>query len=197
MKLSMVIPTYILNDDLERLAFCTAISYKDQVDELIITEDGGRHCEKLRGIADIYIYNKKNRGFSVNVNTGWKMASGDFVAIVNSDTSLSKGNIRDLCIEGKVTSPEIENQFIPFLAGPFFVVPKSVTKERGMLIEDMRTYFSDSDYDHRVRDIFQKVDSVVIYHEMAKTVTAAGIEGQMEKDRKTYARLVKEGKAKS
>ena len=40
MKISMVIPTYTKTKDLEKKAFVCAFSYKDQVDELIIIEDG-------------------------------------------------------------------------------------------------------------------------------------------------------------
>jgi hypothetical protein len=90
------------------------------------------------------------------------------------------------------------NQYIDRLAGPFWVVPKEVTQERGYLMEEMHTYSSDSEYDNRVADIFQKVTSVEIYHEMAQTVSAAGVEGgeQQEKDRDIYSQLIQEGKAK-
>jgi hypothetical protein len=66
-----------------------------------------------------------------------------------------------------------------------------------MLMEEMKTYSSDSEYDHRVRDIFQKVESVEIFHEQAQTVKAAGIEGgvEQERDRKILQKLIEEGKA--
>ncbi len=79
------------------------------------------------------------------------------------------------------------------------MVPKEIREERGMLMEEMRTYCSDSEYDERVKDIFEKVDSVSIFHEMAQTVTAAGVEGgiEQEKDRQQYSKLVRDGKVKS
>lgn len=195
--ISMVIPTYTLNKDLEELAYRAACSYRPQVDELIIIEDGGLPSERLAKIANHYIYHK-NYGFTKNVNTGWKNASGKFVMIVNSDTYLLKGFLVDLCIKGKVVSPEIVNQYIERLAGPFWVAPKEVTKERGYLMEEMKTYSSDSEYENRVADIFQKVPFVQIYHEQAQTVKVAGIEGGVEqqRDREIYARLIAEGKAK-
>lgn len=187
-KISMVIMTYTLTEDLERIAYNSALSYRDQVDELIITEDGGSFSNKLRKVSDIYIYGKNNVGFTANVNRGWRISSGDYTMIVNSDTYLSEGKLKDLCIPGTVTSPVIENQFITKLAGPFFVIPKEIQEERGYLVEDMRTYCSDSEYEERVRDIFQTVESVKIYHEMARTVTEAGVEGgeEQERDRKAY-----------
>jgi hypothetical protein len=197
-KISMVIPTYTLNSELEEIAYNATVFYRDQVDELIITEDGGMFSQKLMDMADIYTRYKTNGGFTKNVNRGWKQATGDYVMIVNSDTWLSKGKLVDLCIPGKVTSPVIRNQTIPFLAGPFWCAPKEVTKERGYLMEEMHTYSSDSEYDHRIRDIFQKVPEVEIMHYMAKTVTAAGVEGgvQQQKDREIYSQLVSDGKAK-
>jgi len=196
--LSIVIPTYTLNKELEELAIRCLLSYKDYADEVIVTEDGGMFSPMLMEMSDHYIYNKKNVGFTRNVNTGWRFSSGDYTAIINSDTELTSGNLADLCIPGKVTSPHISNQYIDRLAGPFFVVPETVKEERGLLIEDMKTYSSDSEFDARVADIFMKVPSVVIYHEQAQTVKAAGVEGGAEqaRDREIYAQLIRDGKAK-
>ena len=198
MKISLIIPTYLINKHLEELAIRCVLSYREQVDELIITENGGFFSPELYKLADYYILGKENTGFTKNVNRGWINAKGDYVMIVSSDTFLLKGNLVDLCIPGKVTSPIIGNQYIPFLAGCFWCAPKEVTKERGYLMEEMRTYCSDSEYDVRVRDIFQKVDSIKVFHEQAQTVKAAGEEGgeAQRKDREIYQKLKEEGKAK-
>lgn len=198
MKISLVIPTYTLTKELERLALWAAASYREQVGQLIITEDGGMYSPKLQEISDIYIYNKVNVGFSKNVNRGWKNADGDFVMIVNSDTQLMKGKLDDLCIPGMVTSPEIVNQYIDRLAGPFWCTPKELTDRFGYLREEMRTYSSDSEYDERMKDFFIKVPSVQVFHEQAKTVTEAGVEGgeEQERDRKIYADLIAKGEVK-
>jgi len=184
MSLSIVIPTYTLNLDLKNMAMTCAKSYK--CDELIITEDAGGYDRELRDIADTYIYNNRNGGFTVNVNRGWRQATGDFVAIVSSDTFLVSGDLKDLCIEGKVTSPAIENQNIEGLAGSFFVVHKSCPK---FLNETMKTYYSDEEYKERTKDLFVKVPSVVIHHHQAKTVTVAGIEGDSYGDKIAYENL--------
>lgn len=198
MKISLVIPMINLNPYLEDLAITAAVSYRDQVDQLIISEGGGNFSEKLRKIADLYLYSHENVGFTKNVNRGWRLAEGDFVMIVNSDTCLlHHGKLADLCIPGKVTSPIIANQYIDRLAGPFWCTPKEIAKERGYLLEELKTYSSDSEYDSRVKDIFQKVDTVQIYHEQAQTVKALGIEGgaEQDRDRKIYQKLIEEGKA--
>lgn len=196
-KISMVIPTYTLNKSMEEMALICADFYRSQVDELIITEDGGLFSQELYDLADRYIYNKKNTGFTRNMNIGWATAYGDYTMLVSSDTHLVSGDLNDLCIPMTVTSPEIVNQSIERLAGPFFVVPKEIKEERGMLLEEMKIYCSDSEYDHRVKDIFQKVPTVKVFHKMMQTVGPAGVEGgeQQRKDREIYQRLIEEGKA--
>jgi len=198
MKISLVIPCYTINKDLEKLAIRAALSYREQVDELIVTEDAGFYSPELMKLSDIYIWNKKNIGFTANVNLGWKMAHGQYVCITNSDTVLMSGFLVDMCKRGHITSPNIINQYIDFLAGPFWCAPKEVTLKYGYLMEEMKTYSSDSEYDNRVRGIFEKVETVKIYHEQAKTVKAAGIEGgkEQQRDREIYQRLKEEGKAK-
>lgn len=197
-KLSLVIPTFTITKQLEDLAIAALLSYREQVDEIIVSEDGGMFSNKLFYFADYYLYSNINGSFTKNVNRGWKVATGDYVAIANSDTELISGNLSDLCIPGKVTSPEIINQYIDRLAGPFWVAPKEITKERGMLMEEMRTYCSDSEYDNRMADIFQKVPSVRLFHHQAQTVTAAGKEGHEEqaRDNDIYHDLIRQGKAK-
>jgi len=188
---TIVIPTYTLDAKLEQMAYDCARSYKQYVDKIIICEDGGRFSEKLQSIADSYIYNWDNVGFTKNVNRGWRYSTADFTGIVSSDTYLYDGDFRNLCVEGKVTSPEIVNQHIPYLAGPCWVCPKSIYQEKGDLIETMHTYNSDSEYDHRVRDVFQKVGEVQIFHYMAQTVTPAGVNTpeQSAKDQAEYEKL--------
>lgn len=197
--LSIVIPTYTINPDLEEKAVSAILSYSGDmsVKEIIVVEDGGFFSPSLMELADIYIYNKGNTGFTATVNRGWKLATGDYTAIINSDTLLREGELKDLCIPGKVTSPEIMGQEIEYLAGPFFVIPKEVREERGMLLEDMKNYSSDSDYDHRVRDIFEKVSSVKVFHYVSSTVDAAGVNvlEHQDKDNEIYHKLKKEGKA--
>ncbi len=197
-KLSLVFPAYTLNSKLEEMTLHAIATYKDQADEIIVVEDGGIFSKELQQASDIYCYYKDNRGFSVNVNRGWSLSNGDFTAIVSTDTQLLSGNLKDLCIPGKVCSPTVRNQHIDFLAGPFWVTPREVTEEKGMLLEELHTYSSDSDYDLRVRDIFQKVPSVEIFHHMAQTVKVAGVEGgeQQRKDQEKLQELIDKGKVK-
>lgn len=186
MSISMVIPTYTITPALAEMAIRCAKSYRSMVDELIIVEDGGEFNAVLMSLADTYIYNWKNKGFTANVNRGWRYATKEYVMITSSDTYLISGNLADLCLKGRVTSPLIENQGIEGLAGSFFVVHNDCPQ---YLLESMKTYYSDEEYKERTSGMFTKIDTVVIHHDQAQTVKEAGIEGQVAEDREAYDRL--------
>jgi hypothetical protein len=197
--LSIVIPTYTVNKEVEEITVgCILSLAKDMaIKEIIVTEDGGFFSPQFMELADIYIYSKSNIGFSSNANRGWRVATGDYVAIVNSDITLREGELSALCIPGKVTSPETINEAQPRLAGHFFVVPKEVAVERGMLLEEMKLYCSDSEYDNRVADIFQSVPTVKIVHHTQATTSRMDqnlIAEAHGRDEEIYLQLKKEGR---
>lgn len=173
--LTIVVPTYTANEKLERMAYDFITTYKQQGAKVIICEDGQRQSKWLLDLADTYIYNTENVGFTRNVNRGWKYAladGADYVAIVNSDTYWISGVLEDLCVPGKITSPTFENQtFKKFqLRGSFFVVPRTVSDKYGFLDETMKTYFSDQDYADRTEKIFQEIETVKIFHLCAESM---------------------------
>lgn len=179
--ISLCIPTYTLNKELEQMALRCVRSFKeacklDNADyEVIISEDGGMYSPSLMEEANVYIYNLDNQGFSKNVNMAWKNAKGEYVAIINSDTYYVSGYIKDMCVSGKVCSPRIINQDIEGFAGCFWVAHKDIPKTFGYLDEDMRIYYSDEIYKEKTKSVFETVNSFSIYHGQAKTVTVAGV----------------------
>lgn len=175
--ISMVIPTYSTTEELEEMAIICALTYRQQVDQLIICEDGGQYNKELASIGDIYLYSKQNAGFTRNVNRGWKLSEGDYTIIANSDTQLFEGKLKDLCIPGKVTCPKVSGYNVVQLCGAFFCVPKEIKEQYGLLREDLpdKNYGSDSEYEKRTWDLFQYVPSVDIYHKGGETTTAVGI----------------------
>ena len=165
--LSGVILAYTLNDHLKEITLRCIKSFKNQLDELIIIEDGGNFIKEYL-LADTYIYNSFNRGFTKSVNLGLKISRGTHTAIISSDTYLVDGNLKDLKRD-TVVSPKIRNQMhIEGMCGSFFVVPKKITKEYGYLDESMKTYGSDEEYKRRVPNI--RIDSTIIHHDIAQTV---------------------------
>jgi len=174
-KLILVIPTYTKDDKLEKMAYDFATTYKQQGANIIICEDGQLKSKWLMDLADVYIYNKENVGFTKNVNRGWKYAlanGADYVGIVNSDTYWLSGKLDDLCVPDTVTSPILENQTFgnKQLRGSFFVVPKTVSGRIGFLDESMKTYFSDQDYADKTIHFFKEIESVRVYHLCAESM---------------------------
>ena len=194
----MVIPTLTLNDELEEMAEFCAAGYRSQVDELIISEDGGRYSEVLRDLADIYIYSKTNEGFTKAVNNGWRISKGDYTMIVNSDTQLLSGKLTDLCLPNYVTSPN-GGQDDKIMWGAFFVVPKTIKDELGVLRDEMKLYASDSEYWARIRNRYKLITSVDILHLGSKTTftykTREELDAISEIDSRAFDDLVKRGLA--
>ena len=102
---SIVIPCWSGTPELEGMAIDLANKVRPMCDELIICEDGGYDSKTLRGIADHYLWHRWNLGDIRNLTLGIWMASGDFVGILNSDITIHKGSLRDLCLPGQVGCP--------------------------------------------------------------------------------------------
>lgn len=133
MKLSAVIPCFSINEELKNMALTCAQSIRNQVDELIITEDADLYWPELHQISDIYLLHPR-LGYKGNCNLGWSIATGDFIAQVNSDAQLAEGNLSELCING-IGVPTIlglENESHTSQAvGVFFVTPQKLFKTVG------------------------------------------------------------------
>ncbi len=191
-SIDLIIPTYTITPQLLETALACVESYRDQAN-VIVVEDGGDYSSILFKRAHTYIHCKDNVGFTKNVNRGLRFSDADYTMVAGSDTYLREGKLRDLCIPGKVTSPHIVNQSQETMHGSFFVIPREIKAKYGILNETMRTYYSDQDYSERIKDIFQKVDDVEIYHHIAQTVKAAGVEGgeEVRTDEAAYNNLKK------
>lgn len=197
MVLSIVIPCYSVSDDLIEQAEFAIAGYKSHgADEVIVVEDGGQYSETLRELADTYIYCQENEGFSKAVNKGWKLSGGDYTGIVNSDTVWVSGDLKDLCISQRVTSPNVISGDTGMMAGCFFVVPRTL-HNYGMLNEDLKNFCSDTDYEWRMLRYLQRVDSVEIHHGVNQTLKGMKMDIDIEykRDNDLYHKLIKEGKA--
>ena len=105
-------------------------------------------CEKL-------VVVNQGTGFAVNVNTGLRLASGDYVAVVSNDCRVVDGDVYDLCVPGVVTSPcVLEKPGIEpgGFHGAFWVAPSEVLDRVGFLDERFEGAFvEDYDYLERLR----------------------------------------------
>jgi hypothetical protein len=176
MQLSVIIPTWSGVEHTDRwqgeqkladMAYELCQKLRPECDELIVTEDADVYDERLHMISDIYLLHP-NLGFTNNVNLGLRVAHGDYMAVVNSDVELVSGNIRDLCVPGRVASPYAEPEgYLPHFHGYFFVLPRTVLEDSryGYLDSTMRDLDSDHAYRNLTKDIFTHVPSVKIKHE--------------------------------
>jgi glycosyltransferase involved in cell wall biosynthesis len=138
MQLSVVIPAFSLNEELMKIALCCAKSFRDCVDEIVISEDADVYWKELHDISDNYLIHPR-LGYTKNVNMGWKVARGEYVMQVSADCELLRGNPRDLCVSDRVYSPRViaSESDPPWgrLSGACWVAPRSVTDVVGMLDE--------------------------------------------------------------
>lgn len=121
-KISVVIPHYSFSEEINlKLKKCT---------------------QSLVGADEVLIIVNDKIGFGKAVNIGLKIASGDYICVVNNDVEVI-GNIRDLCIPDTVTSPVVNGRVQVFW-GCFFVLPRSVYEKVGGFDEDFEVgYFED------------------------------------------------------
>lgn len=104
--------------------------------------------------------------FSRWVNLGLRLARGDYRLVLNSDTKLLAGSLRDLCKPGVITTPTINGERPPF-HGCAFCVPATVLAEHGGLDEGFVGNFEDLDFAlrmYRAGVPMEGVPSVGIWH---------------------------------
>lgn len=133
-RLSAVITCFSVTEDLKDMALDCATRVRDQVDELIISDDSDQYWPELHKIADIYLVHPR-MGFKRNMNLGWKLATGDFIAQINSDAMFIDGDLRDLCLVDAVGIPIIielsHEMHTSQAAGVFLVTHRNLTQVHG------------------------------------------------------------------
>lgn len=167
MKVAVVIPSYSSSQALGEWAARTAQTWRDQCDDLIITEDAG-YSEACHFHSDLYMLHEQLWP-AKNMNLGWQtalMRGADFVAIMDLDAHWVSGSLREACVPGKVTVPSITQHPETVSIGPMFIVPKEVAESRGFLdpIKGPRLQSFDADYHVRVNDIILQSKQLKVYH---------------------------------
>ena len=106
MRLSLIVPTYTVNQNLLEITLRCLTSFRAYVDELIVCEDTNAYVRELHDLADIYITHK-NMQMAGNSNMGWRAATGDYIASAGADTVLVEGDLKWLCVPGKFNMPQV------------------------------------------------------------------------------------------
>lgn len=150
---SAIIPHWPFNDDInEKLKRCvsTLVGY----DELIIVSNEGT-------------------GYGKNVNIGLKLARYDFLCVINNDSYVVKGTLKDLCRGDGVAVPVFKGGAVDRKPRAFFCMPRWVYERVGGYDERFeKGYFEDDDLIKRLEGEgipIIPVDSVVVNHEEAGT----------------------------
>ena len=98
-RLSIIIPIYILDNKLKELTYQCLESvhkYTDDCEVIIIDNKPSKDTEEFRDLADIYIANEENIGNGAAWNQGAKLANGRYVCFMNNDVEVTKNWSKDL-----------------------------------------------------------------------------------------------------
>jgi len=131
-----------------------------------LDENLKRCVNSLSGKHEFIIVVNDGIGFAKAVNQGLRLASGDYIAVVNNDTELVEGSLQALCREDSVCIPKDQNN--GYHLGPFFCMARSVYKKVGDFDEQFETgFYEDDDYMRRLEQAsvaVLKIESVRIDH---------------------------------
>jgi hypothetical protein len=133
--LSVVVPHWPLDDEVDQALRACLVSLPPDCEKIVVVNQG--------------------TGFAVNVNIGLRLARADYVAVVTNDCRVVEGDVYDLCVPGRVTSPLVLEK--PGIEprgfhGAFWVGPRVVLDQVGFLDERFEgAFFEDDDYLERLR----------------------------------------------
>lgn len=137
MTLSVIIPAWSQSPRLIDMTINLCNQVRPMCDEIIVSEDG-TYNKEIERAADIYSYDHRRFGHVLNLNNGFEFSSGDYLALIDNDVSIEKGNLRDLCVPGKIIYPEWNEEdwqaYLPVqpyrnFSQWFFVIPREFMLE--------------------------------------------------------------------
>ncbi len=86
---TVIMPCYILNEELITLTQNAVTSLGDNINLIIIDNASPLGGGYLRSVSDIYIRNQTNLGFARAVNQGLRLTKTKYIAIANDDIRIS------------------------------------------------------------------------------------------------------------
>src|SRR5690348_7090023 len=107
------------------------VPFSKQADEML-----DKCVRSLSGYDEFILVVNDAIGYGAAFNRGLKYAKGDFFLCVSNDTELTSGDIKDLCIDGVVTTPLVNGNQMQF--GCFFCMPRKIYEKIGGFDERFR-----------------------------------------------------------
>lgn len=105
-RMDVVMPCYIMNDNLVELTKATIASLGDNINLIIVDDCSPMGGGYLRSVADTYVRNKTNLGYASSVNKGLRLSTSKHICISNNDIRISP-NWREVTEEVFASDPDI------------------------------------------------------------------------------------------
>lgn len=118
--ISVIIPCWINDDETWKVTSDCIDSFRASGELELILVDNASSCGAgyLRSNADIYIHYPENKGFTVAINDGIKLANGEMIVWANNDIRVASNWI-EVCrnIDADTIHPKMINYDDPFVFG--------------------------------------------------------------------------------
>lgn len=177
MQTSIVMPTYIFNNELHEITKKCISTIREFTEnfQFIIVDNGSSEefTKTLRDNADIYIWNKENISFAKAVNQGLKLAQGNYLVVANNDIEVTENWLEPLISasneqKGVVCPTEPDRHSDREFAGWCWLMSRDVFNVLGCLDERYEVAtFEDTDYWAKVLSlglILKRVRNSIVYH---------------------------------
>lgn len=141
----------------------------DGTDEIL-----SRCIKSLVGYNELIIVANDGIGYGPAVNKGLKMATGDHMVVINNDTYMIQGTMRDLALNNVVGVPLIDPPARDHNPRCFFCVPRiiyeEIVEQYGYFFDERFEvgYFEDDDLIARLQELSiesRLIESVKIHHQ--------------------------------
>jgi len=206
-KISLIVPVHSLDVAMVEMAR-EAIARAEGADEVIVVDDGSP-IEWVAKNGERVVRHKERRGVAASWNDGAKAATARYLAFLNSDAFLTKGNLqlmaeacdrRHPCIVGAVddallamTPPgAAPDGLIAGRYGPLFMIRRDVFEYVGPFDEDFDVFYEDTEYFDRAEEkgvACVRLLHCVCHHSPSQTVARiADVKEAMRKARAIYER---------
>jgi len=132
-------------------------------------------------------FDLQGEGFAKTVNKGVARAKGEWIAIVNNDTKMLNGSIKDMCKFQSVVRPKLVGGELAKFA--FVVMPHKIWEAIGGLSEDYELgFYEDDEFLRKVQDKnFYMIESpLTVWHYGGATIQHFSTPEQVAHNKSVY-----------